>query len=105
LIDFLLQPAQMIERARIAGQFPPRPSLYGSGALAGLLGIPGEEARQIIEHAVARPVTPVYSELSQILQVSLHRALTRQQEPFLALQDAAGAMRRVLENAKLVPVS
>ena len=36
-----------------------------------------------------RPVTPVYSELSEILQVSLHRALTRQQEPRAALHEAA----------------
>ncbi len=30
LIDYLLQPAQMIERARVAGQLPPRPALYAS---------------------------------------------------------------------------
>ena len=28
LIDYLLQPEQMIERARIAGQYPTRPALY-----------------------------------------------------------------------------
>ena len=43
-----------------------------------------------------RPVTPVYSQLSAILQIALHRALTRQQEPRAALQDAAGAMRALL---------
>jgi ABC-type glycerol-3-phosphate transport system substrate-binding protein len=50
---------------------------------------------------VPRPVTPVYSELSQLLQVALHRALTRQQEPRAALEAAAAAMRRVLEKVKL----
>jgi multiple sugar transport system substrate-binding protein len=103
LIDYLLQPAQMIERARIAGQFPPRQALYGSSALADALEIPPADARQIIERAVARPVTPVYSELSQILQVSLHRALTRQQDPRPALLDAAGSMRRLLAKAELAP--
>jgi multiple sugar transport system substrate-binding protein len=103
LIDYLLQPTQMIERARIAGQFPPRQALYDSGALADALEFPPADARQIIERAVARPVTPVYSELSQILQVSLHRALTRQQDPRPALQDAAGSMRRLLAKAKLAP--
>ena len=28
LIDYLLQPEQMIERARVAGQYPTRPALY-----------------------------------------------------------------------------
>jgi ABC-type glycerol-3-phosphate transport system substrate-binding protein len=103
LIDYLLQPAQMIERARIAGQLPPRPSLYHSDALADVLEIQADDARRIIERAIARPVTPVYSELSQLLQVSLHRALTRQQDPRSALQDAAGSMRRLLVRAQLAP--
>ena len=38
---------------------------------------------------MARPATPVYSELSDILQVSLHRALSGQQEPAAALREAA----------------
>jgi multiple sugar transport system substrate-binding protein len=105
LIDFLLRPAQMIERARLAGQFPPRPALYDSDALAEALDAPPADARAVIERAVPRPVTPVYSELSQILQVSLHRALTRQQEPRPALQDAAASIRRLLARAQLAPSS
>ena len=81
LIEFLLQPEQMIERARIAGQFPPARALYDTAALDAALTVPAADARRIIETAVPRPVTPVYSQLSEILQVSLHRALTRQQEP------------------------
>jgi ABC-type glycerol-3-phosphate transport system substrate-binding protein len=103
LIDYLLQPAQMIERARIAGQLPPRPALYDSDELADALEIRADDARKIIERAIARPVTPVYSELSQLLQVSLHRALTWQQDPRSALQDAAGSMRRLLARAQLAP--
>ena len=49
------------------------------------------DALAIIERAVPRPVTPVYSELSEILQIALHRALTRQQEPRAG---AAGGGRR-----------
>jgi multiple sugar transport system substrate-binding protein len=103
LIDFLLQPEQMIERARIAGQYPPRPALYENGALAGALMIPVSDALTIIERAVPRPITPVYSQLSEILQISLHRALTRQQEPRQALQDAAAGMRTLLAKVKLGP--
>jgi multiple sugar transport system substrate-binding protein len=103
LIDYLLQPEQMIERAQIAGQFPTRPALYGTRALADALTIPPADALQIIERAVPRPVTPVYSQLSEILQISLHRALTRQQEPRPALQEAAAAMRTLLAKVKLGP--
>src|SRR4026208_2616946 len=49
------------------------------------LRIAPSDARRIIEHAVPRPATPIYSELSQTLQIALHRALTRQQEPRAAL--------------------
>jgi multiple sugar transport system substrate-binding protein len=101
LIAFLLQPAQMIERAEVAGQFPPRPALYADPALADALRIPAAEARRIIEAAVPRPVSPVYSQLSSILQVSLHRALTRQQEPREALHDAAAEMRALLDRLQL----
>jgi ABC-type glycerol-3-phosphate transport system substrate-binding protein len=46
-------------------------------------------------------VTPVYSELSEILQVSLHRALTGQQPPAAALTDAAANMRALLARSGL----
>ena len=101
LIQFLLEPEQMIERAEVAGQFPPRPALYATPELARALKIPPAEARRIIQAAVPRPVSPVYSQLSNILQVSLHRALTRQQEPTAALQDAAAGMRALLARLKL----
>ena len=105
LIDFLLQPAQMLERARVVGQFPPRPALYDDPALSDALGISASEALHIVEAARPRPVTPVYSQLSSILQVALHRVLTRQEEPGPALQEAAGQMRALLARVKLGPRS
>ena len=36
-----------------------------------------------------------------MLQISLHRALTRQQEPRAALREAAAAMRALLAKVKL----
>jgi multiple sugar transport system substrate-binding protein len=101
LIDFLLQPEQMIERARIVGQYPSRPALYATRALAEALTLSPSDALDVITRAVPRPITPVYQELSQILQISLHRALTGQQEPRPALQEAAAAMRALLEKVKL----
>jgi multiple sugar transport system substrate-binding protein len=103
LIEFLLQPEQMVERAREVGQFPSRPALYKTQALADALTIPPADALSVIERAVPRPATPVYTELSELLQISLHRALTRQQDAHTALHDAATAMRALLSRAKLAP--
>jgi multiple sugar transport system substrate-binding protein len=103
LIDYLLQPDQLLERARLAGEYPPRPALYETQALAEALTIDPREARRIIERAVARPVTPVYTELSEILQIALHRALTNQQEPRAALEGAAAAMQALLDQVGLSP--
>lgn len=103
LIDYLLQPEQMIERAEVAGQYPTRPAVYQTPALAAALTIPPADALAIVERAVPRPISPVYNQLSEILQISLHRALTHQQEPRPALQEAAAAMRSLLEKAKLGP--
>jgi multiple sugar transport system substrate-binding protein len=101
LLAFLLEPAQMLERARVVGQYPSRLSLYEGSALEAALGVPPHDVRAIIERAIPRPVTPVYSELSEILQIHLHRALTRQTAPREALGDAAAGMRRVLERSGL----
>jgi multiple sugar transport system substrate-binding protein len=103
LIDFLLQPEQMIERAQIVGQYPTRHALYATGALADALTVSPADALEVIARAVPRPVTPVYHELSQLLQISLHRALTRQQEPRPALREAAAAMRALLARVQLAP--
>jgi multiple sugar transport system substrate-binding protein len=91
----------MLERARVAGQYPTRPALYETAALADALEIPVDEAFAVIQRATPRPVTPVYSQLSDILQISIHRVLTRQQEPGPALREAAAAMRTLLARAGL----
>ena len=83
------------------GQFPPRRSLFDRKELAEALAVPPAEARRIIDAAVPRPVTPVYAELSEILQIWLHRALTGQAEPRPALQRAATQMRELLQNVGL----
>lgn len=101
VINYLTQPEQMRERARVVGQFPTRPGLYDDPDLASGLAIPPATARQIIEFAVPRPVTPVYTQLSEILQINLHRALTRQSEPAAALARAQDQMQRLLNRVGL----
>ncbi|HET7619311.1 MAG TPA: ABC transporter substrate-binding protein [Vicinamibacterales bacterium] len=105
LVRYLTAPEQMIERAQVAGQFPARRRVYDDPRLKDALPIPPATARAIVEHAVARPVTPVYTQLSGILQIHLHRALTQQETPAAALHAAAAAMRRLLDDAGLTAVS
>jgi multiple sugar transport system substrate-binding protein len=101
LIEYLTRPEQMRERARVVGQYPARRSLYEGQALAGSLPAPPRQVRAIIERATPRPVTPVYTQLSEILQIWLHRALTRQADPAAALAAAAEEMRTFLERVGL----
>jgi multiple sugar transport system substrate-binding protein len=101
LVQYLTAPEQMIERAQVAGQFPSRRSVYDDPRLREALPIAPDRAREIIERAVPRPVTPVYSQLSGILQIHLHRVLTRQEEPGAGLNAAAESMRRLLATAGL----
>jgi multiple sugar transport system substrate-binding protein len=103
LVRYLTSPEQMVERARVAGQFPPRPSVYEGGELKDALPMTPAEAKELIEQAVLRPTTPVYTQLSGVLQVHLHRALTRQEEPDEALSHAAKEMRQLLTRARLLP--
>lgn len=101
LVEFLTAPEQMIERARVVGQFPSRRSAYRDDALEGALGITPDAALRIVEAAEPRPVTPVYTQLSEILQIRIHRVLTTQQEPRPALEDAAREMRALLARVRL----
>jgi multiple sugar transport system substrate-binding protein len=101
VIDYLTQPEQMRERARVVGQFPARVELYEEDGLAGDLGIPPMIARRVIQYAVPRPVTPVYNQLSEILQINLHRALTRQTTPIAALARAEAEMQALLDRVGL----
>jgi multiple sugar transport system substrate-binding protein len=101
LAAFLTAPAQALERARIAGSFPPRRSLYALPALDSALAIPAAAARDVLEHATARPVTPIYSQLSELLQIQLHRALTGQATPADALREAARTMDALVDRTRV----
>lgn len=101
LIRYLTDPAQLVERATAAGQFPARQSLYDDDSLVAALPVHPRDARQIIDKAVPRPVTPIYTELSGELQIHLHRALTDQERPDEALRRAAARLRAILRRAGL----
>jgi ABC-type glycerol-3-phosphate transport system substrate-binding protein len=87
----------MLARARAVGQYPTRSALYDDPRMRGAISIPLESARRAIESATPRPVTPIYTELSEILQIELHRALVRQAEPRDALNAAAAKINALIE--------
>jgi multiple sugar transport system substrate-binding protein len=97
LIAYLTAPEQMLERAQAVGQYPTRSGLYDDARLRGAINIPLENARRAIESATPRPVTPIYNELSEILQIQVHRALVRQVEPRQALDEAAAQINALIE--------
>jgi len=97
LIAYLTAPEQMVERVRIAGNLPPNRALYDKPELRANLPIPADQIRQVLEHATPRPVTPIYSQLSELLQIQLHRALTGQATPDDALHEAARQMTALVE--------
>ncbi len=103
VVEFLTRADAVIERARGVGQYPARRDVYGRRELAAALSVDPARARRIIEHAVPRPVTPVYPQVSSILQVWLHRALTGQRDPATALARAADEIRSLLERVELAP--
>ena len=101
VIEYLTRPEQMLERAQVVGQFPARRTGIADADLARSLSIPPAQIRAVVERAVPRPVTPVYTQLSDILQIHLHRALTRQMTPEAALREAADQMQHLLDRVGL----
>lgn len=100
-IAWLTAPERMLERAQVAGQYPARRSVYRDPRLAEALGVPPADVLRIVESAAPRPATPLYTQLSEILQVHLHRALSGQTEPRPALQEAARQMEEVIERTRI----
>jgi multiple sugar transport system substrate-binding protein len=101
LMAFLTAPEQMLERAESAGYYPARPAVFDSPRLAAALAVKPADARAVIEAAKPRPSTPIYSQLSEMLQIELHRALTGQAEPDVALRRAAKEMRALIAQSGL----
>lgn len=101
LVAFITAPEQQLDRAVAIGEFPTRRALYDDPALRAALAIPADDARRAVESATPRPVTPLYTQLSEILQIELHRALAGQVTPQAALAAAAQKMNAAIERTGL----
>ena len=101
LVAFITAPEQQLERAVMIGEFPTRRAVYDEPSLRAALAIPADDARRAVESATPRPVTPLYTQLSEILQIELHRALAGQITLQAALADAARKMNLAIERTGL----
>ena len=101
LVRFITAPEQQLERAVRIGEFPTRIAVYDDPQLRAALPIPADDARRAVESATPRPVTPLYTQLSEILQIELHRALAGQLAPDAALRAAAQKMNVAIERTGL----
>ena len=101
LVEFITAPEQQLERAVVIGEFPTRRAVYDEPSLRAALAIPADDARRAVESATPRPVTPLYTQLSEILQIELHRALAGQLAPEAALSAAAQKMNAAIERTGL----
>jgi hypothetical protein len=89
----------MIERATTLRHWPPRRSLYDRDEVVQALPVEAAQARAILASAVQRPPLAVYPQLSDVLQLHLHRVLAGRVQPAHALADAATAMRQTIDGA------
>ncbi len=101
LVQFITAPEQQLERAVAIGEFPTLRAVYDEPSLRAALAIPADDARRAVESATPRPVTPLYTQLSEILQIELHRALAGQITPEAALTAAAQKMNAAVARTGL----
>jgi multiple sugar transport system substrate-binding protein len=97
LVQFLLKPANLKVGARVVGLLPPLKSLYDDPELQAEFPH-WQTLRKILFTARPRPITPLYSFISDSLRIHFSRALTRQETPAQALRraqhDIAAVQRR-----------
>ncbi len=96
LVRFLLKPENLRERALALGMLPPLKSLYHDPGLEARFPYL-ESVREVFFQARPRPITPLYSFISDILRLHFSRALTRQETPGEALHRGQAEIARVLE--------
>jgi multiple sugar transport system substrate-binding protein len=95
LIHFLTTRENLKARTQALGMLPPRKSLYHDAELQDQFPYL-KSLTQTFFTARPRPITPLYSFISDILRIHFSRALTRQETPGQALQRAEQEIAQVL---------
>lgn len=87
LIHFLLQPKIRKDATKVLGMLPPFMSLYRDPELQAKFPHL-KSLQEVFFTARSRPITPLYSFITDILRIHASRALTRQETPAQALREA-----------------
>ncbi|MEJ2671614.1 MAG: ABC transporter substrate-binding protein [Deltaproteobacteria bacterium] len=96
LVRFLMSRKNLKRRAKALGMLPPLASLYDDPDLQAQFPYL-QRLKNVFSQARPRPITPLYSFISDILQVHFSRALTRQETPQEALQKSQTEIAGVLQ--------
>jgi multiple sugar transport system substrate-binding protein len=91
LVQFLLKPENRQAATEALGMLPPYKSLYREPQLDRKFPYL-KSLQEVFFTARSRPITPLYSFISDILRIHASRALTRQETPAQALKEAAAAI-------------
>jgi multiple sugar transport system substrate-binding protein len=94
LVHFLLQAANRKAATEALGMLPPLKSLYQDPELTAKFTYL-KSLQEVFFTARSRPITPLYSFITDILRIHASRALTRQENPAQALQAAAAEIAAV----------
>jgi multiple sugar transport system substrate-binding protein len=94
LVHFLLQRKNRQAATEALGMLPPLKSLYQDPRLDSKFPYL-KSLQEVFFTARSRPITPLYSFISDILRIHASRALTRQETPAQALTAAAAQITEV----------
>jgi multiple sugar transport system substrate-binding protein len=94
LVHFLLQRENRQAATEALGMLPPLKSLYQDPQLDSKFPYL-KSLQEVFFTARSRPITPLYSFISDILRTHASRALTRQESPAQALQAAAAQITKM----------
>jgi multiple sugar transport system substrate-binding protein len=95
LIDFMVSPEQQISLFRDFSQAPTRADAYEDPAVKKKYAF-AEQLKQSVAQAKARPVSPVYPQISQAIYENVNAALSGKADPAAALEQAQADVQKAL---------
>jgi multiple sugar transport system substrate-binding protein len=95
-IDYMVSPEEQIALFRDFSQAPTRAEAYEDPAVKKKYAF-ASQLRQSVEQAKARPVSPVYPQISQAIYENVNAALSGKADPAAALKQAQKDMQAALQ--------